>query len=175
MAILIEAISLVKKVGAIEHFYPGGFEAFEAKSSNATLCADEELIRLGFMTPADVESFVEKLKDCGIKYIENDNAIDMVVIDQIRGPTIQCDWIEFGHISLEDNKVAIARMVGSEIDQIFTPEGWEYETSLSNSYGFVPEGQEDKSLKFLRHENGMDVYLSLLTGKEVFIGRTDQD
>jgi len=27
-------------------------------------------------------------------------------------------------------------------------------------------------MKFLRHENGLDVYLNQLTGKEVYMGRT---
>ena len=30
----------------------------------------------------------------------------------------------------------------------------------------------DKSLTFLRHENGLDVYLNAVTGTEVFVGRT---
>ena len=54
------------------------------------------------------------------------------------------------------------------------PDGWVYEGSLSQTFGFVPTENADKSLKFLRHENGLDVYYSELTGKEVFVGRTGE-
>jgi hypothetical protein len=32
----------------------------------------------------------------------------------------------------------------------------------------------DKSLKFLRHENGVDVYLNKLTDEEVYSSRTGE-
>jgi hypothetical protein len=35
----------------------------------------------------------------------------------------------------------------------------------------VPSGAEDKSLRFLRHEDGMDIYLNVLTGREVNVAR----
>ena len=43
---------------------------------------------------------------------------------------------------------------------------------ISREYGFVPNEHMGKSLKYLRHENGIDVYLNKVTGKEVYIGRT---
>ena len=54
------------------------------------------------------------------------------------------------------------------------PDGWEYEKSLSSSYGFAPSEHIEKGLKFLRHEDGKDVYFNELTGKEVYVGRTGQ-
>jgi hypothetical protein len=58
--------------------------------------------------------------------------------------------------------------------EIVTPPEWKFENSLSSRFGLVPDGQVEKSMKFLRHEGGMDVYLNLLTGKEVFVGRTGE-
>jgi hypothetical protein len=46
---------------------------------------------------------------------------------------------------------------------------------LSAGYDFVPTEQLDKSLVFLRHEGGLDVYFNRVTGKEVYVGRTGQD
>ena len=37
---------------------------------NATMCADNELVRVGFMTPQDVEDYVGKLSDIGLTYLE---------------------------------------------------------------------------------------------------------
>ena len=44
--------------------------------------------------------------------------------------------------------------------------------SLSETYGFKPTDSPDVGMKFLRHENGSDVYFDELAGKEVFVGRT---
>lgn len=55
-----------------------------------------------------------------------------------------------------------------------TPDGWQYQGSLSQTYAFAPADHVDKSLKFLRHEDGVDVYLNSLTGKEVYLGRTGE-
>jgi hypothetical protein len=51
------------------------------------------------------------------------------------------------------------------------PAGWTYEDSLSAGFQFVANEEMDEKLKFLRHEDGMDVYQNLSTGKEVFVGR----
>ena len=37
---------------------------------------------------------------------------------------------------------------------------------------FVPTGAMKTTLRFLRHENGLDVYHDVLTGKELYVGRT---
>jgi len=60
---------------------------------------------------------------------------------------------------------------GTSTTQVFCPEGWSYERSLSRQFVVVPPQQVDKALKFLRHQSGLDVYLNELTGEEVFIGR----
>lgn len=53
-----------------------------------------------------------------------------------------------------------------------TPEGWCYENSLSANFNYVANEEMKEKLKFLRHNDGLDVYLDLSTGKEVYIGRT---
>jgi hypothetical protein len=68
--------------------------------------------------------------------------------------------------------VSAVQIKGATEWQLFCPEGWKYEGSLSNHFGFVPTGGEQKSLRFLRREEGMDVYVNALTGKEVYVGRT---
>lgn len=175
MAVLVEAISVVVRVAAIHDRFPGGWTAFRDGAPNATLCCDNELARVGFMTPVDVEAFVRSLETIGILHLRDGASVDIVVMDQQRGPTATCAWAEFGQVNLDGDprkRVAAARLVGSVENRLSTPPGWTWEMSLSRSFGFAPKGQEDKSLVFLRHEAGLDVYLSKLTGKEVFIGRT---
>ncbi len=175
MAVLVEGISVIIRVDALDERFPGGWEAFRVSAPNRTLCADGQLVRVGFMSPADAEAFVRALGKHDISYVFEGKARDLVVVDQMRGPMVACDWIEFGHVSLDgnpDRRVAACRRVGSSSKQVVMPEGWSFETSLSGSYGFVPTEHADRSLRFLRHEDGLDVYLNELTGEEVFVGRT---
>lgn len=175
MAVLTEGISVVVRVDAIQARYLGGWEAFAANAPNATLCWDGELARVGFMAPQDTQAFVETLEDQGLTYLDGGMAHDMLVVDQLRGPMAPCDTIECEYLDLEDDperRVLTARLKGSTQEVMYTPDGWTFETSLTRSFGFVPEGHLDRSLTFLRHENGLDVYLNTVTGEEVYVGRT---
>jgi len=152
---------------------------------NNTFCADDDLVRVGFMSPADVEAFIRRLEKDGLTFIRNQQAIDIAVVDQMRGPTIQAEWLEFSHLTMgtKGNKVAACwliegpRMaagvhVPSKQMALATPEGWRHEDSLSANFKFVADEDMSENLKFLRREDGQDVYLDLTTGKEVYIGRT---
>ena len=177
MAVLVEAISVVIRKAAIHEKYPGGWDAFTENAPNQTLCADSSLARVGFMTPIDVETYIKYLEKKGLTFLEDGEACDFVVVDQQRGFTSPCKWAAFGHVNLDDDpakRVAGCRLLGGPGEPLLQPYGWKYEGSLSQTYGFVPVGSEDKSLKFLRHEDGMDVYLNLLTGKEVYMGRVSE-
>ncbi len=176
MAVLIEAISVVIRADSLLKTFPGGWEGFKAIVPNQTLCADKEIVRIGFMTPDDVESFIKKLEKKGLTYLHDDKSVDIAVVDQLRGPTAKCDWLEFGHVNMKTGrqKVAACRLVGSELMQVVTPPDWSYQESLSSSYGFVPTEHAAKGLKYLRHENGLDVYLNPITGEEVYVGRTGE-
>lgn len=172
MAVLCEAISVVIRADALIEAY-GTFEAFKEKDlPNQTLAADGELVRVGFMTPDDVRAFIATLAEHGLRHIVEGNAKDLAVVDQLRGPTTPADWLEFCYVIMSGNRVAAARLAGSSLDQVLTPDGWTFEGSLSHTFGFVPSEATNKALHFLRSENGLDVYLNPLTGKEVYVGRT---
>jgi hypothetical protein len=176
MAVLIEGISVVIRADAILNKFQGGWDGFVNIVPNETLCADGEIARVGFMTRHDVESFVKGLQSIGLEFLRDGEAIDIAVADQLRGITSTCSWLEFGHTDMDNNghRIAACRMKGSEVMEIVTPPEWKFENSLSATFGLVPDGQVEKSMKFLRHEGGMDVYLNLLAGKEVFVGRTGE-
>jgi hypothetical protein len=176
MAVLVEGISAIVRVEAIYEHYDGDWTSFVKEIPNGTLCSDDELARVGFMSPDDCRAFVWDLERVGMVFVLNDQSQDIVVAEQLTGFTVPCDWAEFGHIEISPGqRVAAARMKGSSIGKVFCPEGWRFEGSLSQGFGVVPSGKEEESLRFLRHDDGMDVYLNLLTGEEVYIGRTGQD
>lgn len=144
---------------------------------NQTLCADDHLVRVGFMQSADVEAFVNTLGAHGIHYLSDDTVVDLVVVDQQRGPMVPCEWLQFGRVTIGEGvgeSVAGCRFVGDTATVLATPDDWVFEGSLSQRFGFAPSG-DPQGLKFLRHEDGLDVYLSELTGDEVFVGRTSSD
>ena len=172
MAVLIEAISVVIKRTAIDDRYSGGWDAFVKDAPNQTLCADEHLARVGFMTPIDVESFIKRLELHGLVHLKDGIAQDIVVADQQRGVTTRCDWSEFGDVEIDRNSVKACKAVVDASSQLISPDGWVFEGSLSQTFMFTPTEHVDKSLTFLRHEDSLDVYLNALTGEEVYLGRT---
>lgn len=124
MAVLIEAISVVIRTDALLEKFPGGWNAFVKIVPNNTLCSDNELARVGFMAPQDVSVFVGKLQHAGLVFLHAEKAVDLAVVDQLRGSTTQCDWLEFGHINMgPGQEVAVCRLAGSQSMQIFTPDG----------------------------------------------------
>ena len=184
MAVLVDAISVITRRDAIDAKYPGGWSAFLAGAPNATLCYDDEIARIGFMVPRDVEAFIAHLTDNGLTFLVNDKAEDIAVVDQQRGPTTDCDWLEFaklpfgqagGKVSacwlFDQPRIAAGvHLRGKSID-LATPPGWKFEESLSHRFGFVPNEKVDERLQFVRNENGVDVFLDRETGKEVYVGR----
>jgi hypothetical protein len=184
MAVLIEAISVVVRRDVIERKFKGGWAAFVASVPNATLCADDKLARVGFMSPSDVEAFVHNLEHAGLTFQSGEMAIDFAVVDQVRGPTSDCAWLEFGQFAFGNSggKVSAAWLFDElRIDSgihfpghspdLATPDGWTYEGSLSERFTFVEGSAENAKLKFLRSEGSIDVFLDLATGREIYRGR----
>lgn len=174
MAVLVEATSVIIRADSLLSKFPGGWGAFQEILPNETMCADNEVVRVGFMAPHDVENFIETLELNGLVFLLNGEAIDVVVADQMRGLTSKCEWLEFGHVNLggREQRVAVCRLKDSQINQVVTPPIWKFEGSLSETYEFVPTEHIEKEMKLLRRENWVDVYLNPITGQEMYVGRT---
>ncbi len=171
MAVLVEAISVIVRRPAIAERFQGGWPAFQHAIPNATCCYDDNLARVGFMTPADVEAFVSILEAGGLIFRRDGQAVDIAVVDQLRGASVPAPWLHVGRIKQGDKHLVAAALSGQRPTQIAVPQGWQLEGSLSDRPGFAADGTEGDRLKFLRHEDGNDVYLDLISGKEVFAGR----
>jgi len=182
MAVLVEAISVIVRRDSIESKYAGGWEAFLTDVPNATLCSDDQLARVGFMDPNAVGKYVGHLESKGLLFQSEERSVDIAVVDQQRGLTLGCDWLEFApQLSVTEGVKMSAcwffegprmghglHIPGGPGLKIATPAGWEYEGSLSQRFSFVETGRKDERLKFLRAEGGVKVYLDLDTGKEVY-------
>ncbi|MGA2404742.1 MAG: hypothetical protein ABSG91_24080 [Syntrophobacteraceae bacterium] len=185
MAVLVEAISVIVRRDAINKRFSGGWHRFESTVPNSTLCADDDIARVGFMSPADVEVFVRLLENGGLTFLHDRHAVDIAVVDQLRGPTSPADWLEFSIVELggSGNKVAACWLFeGERMGRgihfptkglaLATPPGWRYENSLTAKFKFVESAEVSERMKFVRHEAGKDVYLDLATGKEVYMARS---
>lgn len=173
MAVLVEAISVIVKVSKIYEYC--GWLPFREIVPNNTLCCDNEIARVGFMSPNDVEQFIDELTSFGFVFCEDDQAQDIAVAEQLKGITTKCSWLECGLLDYQDNpdqRISACQLVGGVENQIFTPEGWTFEDSLSNECHFRPTEKADSNMGFVRDDDGMEVYLNKLTGKEVYVGRT---
>jgi hypothetical protein len=172
MAVLAEAISVIVRGDSIESKFPGGWVAFMGWVQNQTLCGDREIARIGFMSPDDTRGFIQELETQGLQYLNDGEAVDIVVADQQRGLAARCNWAEFGRIPWggDDSKpVPAVRMVDSASSELMTPDGWDFEGSLAETFTFVESGRIPEFLDYLRTEDGLDVYRDLRTDKEVFI------
>jgi hypothetical protein len=144
----------VTRMDSIRKNVPGGWDAFKKGVPNATLCADEEIARVGFMTPVDVEAFIKKLSHLGLEFLRDGAAVDVAVADQIRGITSSCAWLQFGRVPMGDigGTVAACTFTGSKIKILFTPPMWQFDNSLSSTYAFVPNEHSKKGMQYLRHD-----------------------
>lgn len=165
MAVLVEGISVIVRRTAIASKCSGGWPTFVEAVRNRTLCNDAHLARVGFMHPDAVGSFIQRLTQAGLSFDDDPRNVDIVVVDQLFGPTRQCEWIEVGNVTLGGNKVAAARLKGDSDPRLWCPEGWMYEKSLSRSTGFVPTAGDGVALELVKSENGREVYRDRQTGQ----------
>lgn len=171
MAVLIEAISVVVRCDAVKRSFRGGWQGFVRSIPNGTFCTDGVFARIGFMSPKDVEAYVSTLEAGGLIFQRKGQAVDLAVVDQLRGPTLPASWLEYGQLQTSSMNVAACWPSGEKPEGIALPDGWKYENSMSSKSRFVPQNVMDDMMEFRRHENGLDVYMDLRTGKEMFVGR----
>lgn len=171
MPVLVEAFSVLVRVESIQTKVGGGWDAFRRLIPNQTFCTDDELARVGFMVEEDAARFVDSLLEVGLEYLEGGTSDDLLAADQFRGAWAPCTWAEFARINLnpggEPQMAAFARLIGGTAQQFATPQGWQFERSLSQTGETGNEG-----LRYLGHRDGNDVYFDPKLGDEVYVGRT---
>jgi hypothetical protein len=95
MAIAMECFNVIVRKPVITAKYPGGISQCR-KDAGPGFLEDEYLIRGGAMSWHDVEMIIRHFEQYGVRYLDdNGKAVDIVVVDMLRGPMAPCDWIEF--------------------------------------------------------------------------------
>jgi hypothetical protein len=172
MSVLIEGVSVVILNSTIDKKYKGGLSKYKQDIPNGTLCTDGHIVRVGFMAPPDVGHFVMNLEKHGFIFKQNEKCVDIVVIDQIEGFTVPCDWLVFQRTP---DGVAFCSLKGIEIGKIAVPNGWKLENSLSKKFTKVDNNNVIGRLQYLRTDGKVDVFLDKQTNKEVYMGRSSRE
>ena len=195
MPVLCECISVIIKCSSIERYFKGGMDAFYKIIPNDTARSDGELFGVGFMNPMDVKSFIDVLENGGLQFqksigfslkrLKNRSQNDIVVIDQFMGPTTDCDWIEFSQFPVGENNTMVSacwlfegtrfglgpQISEDQLNNLAVPHGWT--PDQTESISFHADYESDR-FTFLRHENGLDVYLEKATGKKHYTTERNQ-
>lgn len=172
MSVLVEAITVIFRNATADQLIQGGVSSIRNNPPNGTFRTDGKVSAVGFMTPEDVGHFVEQLKQVGFRHIERGKIADIAVCDQIRGFPVDCEWLG---TDVDGRGVRFCWLLGEEPGEMATQEGWTYEQSLYSNGSFRADDEPVDHLKFLRTENGLNVYLDEQTGKEVYAGRPFAD
>lgn len=179
MPVLIEAISVIVRRDSIENRVAGGWNRFVETLPNQTLCADDDLARVGFMTPRDMFAFVRNLEALGLRFLDGRMHMDVAVVDQEKGlnPEWECDWLEIMRVEQFTSGISVVagRLRGNASFQVALPASWKYEGSMSQKGGRMSVSEAQDRLRFLRHENDFDVYLDRVTGRETYQGRSKKE
>jgi len=151
VAVLVEGLSVVVRRNAIEDRVVGGWAEFLKLVPNDTLCTDEELVRVGFLSPPAVGEFIDRLVQAGLVFLSDKEPVDFSVVDQQTGPTLPTPWLQFAHLSLREGEGKVATCwlfedahrgeglhMKSRQLRLATPKGWAFEGSLSESFEYRP-------------------------------------
>jgi hypothetical protein len=124
------------------------------------------------MAPPNLQAFVERLERRGLTFQRDQRCVDIVVADQLMGPTAPCGWIDVGDHSAG---FRVAWLSGTEPGEIRVPPGWSPEQSLSKEHHFIPNENADQRLVPLGEHESLETYLDTETGQVVHLGRAFPD
>ncbi len=182
MPVILEGTSVVVRCDSINCKVEGGWERFLKAVPNPMFCTDSEIARVSFMYPRDAEIFVGQLQALGLEFTRDNEAIDLTVVNQARGLNVSTPWLTVGWIKLPEigGRVCIGPSTGTLSGpsdakvNIVAPSGWKYEHSLSKTGAAVGGSEGIERLKFLRSQDGVDVYWDVEQGRETYAARTYQ-
>lgn len=169
MAVLIECFSVVVRKDRIGNAFRGGWDAFVKSVPNATLCWDDYLARVAFMSQDDADAFASELIAAGFSR-EGEHA-SIALVMQRTGILGEAPWLAYADAEVNEMRLSLCCLKGHDPGNLCAPAGWQYEGSPSENPNFLPVSAIGDRLKFLRHQDGVDVYLDLQTDKELYVGR----
>lgn len=170
MTVLVEACSIIVRRAAIAERFPGGWDAFRKMAARKTFCSDLHLVRTGFLTYFEGETFLRRLARLGLA-VEGAGA-DAVLVERHRPEPPP--WLRLTEVELPGGgRILGCHLAGEEAGRFAVPAGWRYETSMSarGEYLSVEAFARDFEL-VARNGDGLETWRHRATGKLVYTGRT---
>lgn len=168
MSVLLEALSVVLRAATLDALDTTAPDLYGRIITNATFRADGRLAAVSFRSPHDVGALCDALVAAGLVLDENDAFVDVAVVDQVRGPTRDCDWLDcYAH----DDGYAICCPAGEDPGGMAAYEGWSADDRPDLEY--IDGAEMGERLRFLRRDGNRDVFLDRDSGEEVFIERPE--
>jgi hypothetical protein len=168
MSVLVEMINVIVRQETLDHKYPGGMEAYARDCPKKTFCADDYLTRVGFMSPADVQAFIDRLVALGFLFYDGEQFVDIAVVDQTVGLTAPCDWLEVGRFP---EGFSGAWLAGTKDEWTAFPVGRTPEHVIAANMTLM-ESPDD--YEFVRHQGDVTVLRHKSTGKLRYTARSDE-
>lgn len=170
--VLVEGITVLVRMDAVERKLPGGRLGFMLFVPNGSFRCDADLAAVSFMTPADTKRFIDTLERHGLTYARHRRAIDMAVAQQGHGLIVPCSWAKAMRIpwtKRPGKEIMIGWKRGSPSTSLVVPSGWTFDGSLSDQSMFIEADRISEYLDYLRTEDGLDIYRDIQTGREMYL------
>jgi hypothetical protein len=165
MSVLVEALSLVVPRKVLDVSYPGGTDAFLEKLLDPSFscrftCADDDLVSVSFFATVDAQVAFAELTSAGIVAIDDGKFYEIAYLEQGKGPTIPCDWLEW---QKHGEGYTSCWLAGTDPGRFHAPPDWTPEQSLRLTFQDWRE-TPGRCLRLAVNADGMEVWLDFETG-----------
>ncbi|MCC6145271.1 MAG: hypothetical protein DPW12_10525 [Rhodocyclaceae bacterium] len=170
MPIAIITRAVIVPVQVLERKWPGGEAAYRAAAPNQTYRSDGHLAAIDFMTPGDVDIWIEEsLKPAGLRFPPHGRERDVAVVDAVEGPTTPCEWLEF----IRQPKWSEARLKGAPETALTGPRHWSPENEPEATY-LDPETC-GRRMRYIGAEPHLATFEDEETGQHNYVGMVSSD
>jgi hypothetical protein len=165
MSVLVEALSLIVPRSVLDVSYPGGTDAFlkqmlETPARCRCACADDRLVSVSFFGNDDATAVGTELVGVGIVAVDDDHFYELAFVDQARGPTMQCDWIEWRK---HEEGYTTCWLAGTDPGPLHTPAGWTPQHSRNLSIHDI-RSEPGRCMKLADEPDGHEIWIDFQTG-----------
>lgn len=170
MTIAILTRAVIVPVTVLEQRWPGGEAGYRAAAPNQTYRCDGYLAAIDFMSPGDVEYWIEEtLKPAGLRFPPHGRERDVVVADTVEGLTTPCDWLEF----TRQTKWSEARLKGAPETALTGPRHWSPENEPETHY--LDPDSCGRRMRFIGAEPHLATFEDEETGQRNYVGLVSSD
>ncbi|MGC9385800.1 MAG: hypothetical protein ACP5D0_02555 [Hydrogenovibrio sp.] len=141
MAVLIEGVSVViHKAKALQNQQAmDALSSVESRLHPMAICADANLLRVGFVDLAEANAFISALEKGGLRFKTEvsgeDVAQDLMLVTQFGEMEVTCPWLTVAFTKLKDGTlITLASLTGDETKNVAFPKHWTLGDSILQRY-----------------------------------------